>query len=68
MRPQKGSLHEALARFLRTLARWAQTAERPLTTAEATDAETLRQETRTKEGEQIERVQDEAGDRSDRDV
>jgi hypothetical protein len=40
----------------------------PLTTAETTDAEELRQETLAKENERSEREQEEASDRRDREV
>jgi hypothetical protein len=40
----------------------------PLTTAEAADAEELRQETLAKDNERIERERDEAGDGPDREV
>lgn len=40
----------------------------PLTTAETTDADELRQETLAKEHERIEREQEEASDRRDREV
>jgi hypothetical protein len=40
----------------------------PLTTAEQTDAEELRQETLVKEEKRIEREQEEEGDRRDREV
>jgi hypothetical protein len=62
------SPHEALARPSRTLAWWAPTADGPLTTAEQTDAEELRQETLVKDNERIEREQEEGGDRRDREV
>jgi hypothetical protein len=40
----------------------------PLTTAEQTDAEELRQETLVKDNERIEREQEDGGDRRDREV
>jgi hypothetical protein len=40
----------------------------PMTTAEATDAEALRPETLAKDTERIERVQEEASKRPDREV
>lgn len=40
----------------------------PLTTAEQTDADELRQETLVKDNERIEREQKEVGDRRDREV
>ncbi len=40
----------------------------PLTTTETTDAEELRQETLAKDNERIEREQEEASDRRDREV
>ena len=40
----------------------------PLTNAEQTDAEELRQETLAKDNERIEREQEERGDRRDREV
>jgi hypothetical protein len=40
----------------------------PLTTAETTDAEEMRQETLAKDNERIKREQEEASDRRDREV
>jgi len=40
----------------------------PLTTAETADAEEVREETLAKDNEQIERAQEEASDRRDREV